>query len=158
VALVGLLSTVLSGLATGLVSDGISGLRALPLERLVFEKGSDATFSRSSITGEELDEFDDLDGVQVTPLGASFANASPVSGGPSPHVAVFGVSADSFLVEREDARAALEGEPGLVLASELEDEGVSEGDRYTIGGLDEELPVLGFTYAGTYGHAPLAFV
>ena len=32
------------------------------------------------------------------------------------------------------------------------------GDRYTLGGSEVELPVLGFTYAGTYGHAPIGFV
>lgn len=158
VALVALLSTVLSGLATGLVTDGISGLRALPFDRLVFQEGSDATFSRSTIRDEDLVEIRALDGVEATPLGVSFVNAAPVSGGPSLDLALFGVSADSFLVEREDARAALDGPPGLVLTSELQDEGVTEGDRYRIGGLDEELPVLGFTYAGTYGHAPIAFV
>ncbi|MCZ7628903.1 MAG: hypothetical protein M5U19_07470 [Microthrixaceae bacterium] len=68
------------------------------------------------------------------------------------------MTADSFLVTRDDARAALSGEPGVVLASELESEGVKVGDRYRLGGSDVELPVLGFTFAGTYGHAPIAFV
>jgi putative ABC transport system permease protein len=45
-----------------------------------------------------------------------------------------------------------------VLNRELRDEGVQVGDRYEIGGSGVELPVLGFTFAGTYGHAPIAFV
>ena len=158
VALVGLLSTVLSGLATGLVTDGISGLRTLPLERLAFQPGSDATFSRSTLRDDALVPFADIDGVEATPLGASFVNAASSAGGPSLDLALFGVEADSFLVTRDDARAALAGPPGLVLASELEDEGVEVGDRYTLGGSEVELPVLGFTYAGTYGHAPIGFV
>ena len=83
VALVGLLSTVLSGLATGLVTDGISGLRTLPLERLAFQPGSDATFSRSTLRDEALVPFADIDGVEATPLGASFVNAASSAGGPS---------------------------------------------------------------------------
>ena len=85
-------------------------------------------------------------------------NAASADGGPSLDLALFGVATDSFLVSRPDARAALAGEPGLVLARELEDDGVKIGDRYKLGGSDEELPVLGFTFAGTYGHAPIAFV
>lgn len=157
VALIGLLSTVLSALATGLVTDGISGLRALPVDRLAFEAGAEATFSRSTIAPEALDAFAET-GADVSPLGASFANAASTHGGPSLDLALFGVEADSFLVTRDDARAALAGEPGLVLAEELEDEGVEVGDRYTLGASGVELPVLGFTFAGTYGHAPIAFV
>ncbi len=158
IALVALLSTVLSGLATGLVTDGISGLRALPLDDLAFQEGADATFSRSTLRTADLAPFEKVPGASATPLGASFANAASVEGGPSLDVALFGVTPDSFLVQRPEARAALAGPPGLVLASELEEQGVKVGDRYTLGGSDVELPVLGFTFAGTYGHAPIAFV
>ena len=157
IALVALLSTVLSGLANGLVTDGISGLRALPLEHLAFADGSAATFSRSTLRPDALTPFTETPGVQATPVGASFVNARAVDGGPSLDVALFGVTADSFLVTRDDARAALAGPPGLVLGSELQEKGVKVGDRYVLGGSDVELPVLGFTFAGTYGHAPIAF-
>lgn len=157
IALVALLSTVLSGLATGLVTDGISGLRALPFDQLVLEKGSDSTFSRSTLQPAALARFTSIPDVKASPLGASFVNAASASGGPSLDLALFGVPADSFLVDRPDARAALAGEPGIVLGSELRDQGVKVGDRYTMGGSGVELPVLGFTFAGTYGHAPIAF-
>ncbi|HPU38178.1 MAG TPA: FtsX-like permease family protein [Microthrixaceae bacterium] len=157
IALVAVLSTVLSGLATGLVTDGISGLRALPFDHLALQDGSQSTFSRSTLRPDALTPFKDLKGVEATPLGASFVNAAAVNGGPSLDLALFGVSPDSFLVDRPEARAALTGEPGLVLGSELEKEGVKVGDRYTLGGSNQELPVLGFTFAGTYGHAPIAF-
>lgn len=158
VALVALLSTVLSGLATGLVSDGISGLRALPLDHLALQEGAQSTFSRSTLDEADLARFDRVPGVEATPLGAGFVNAAAVDGGPSLDLAVFGVAPDSFLVTRPEARRALVGQPGLVLGSELRDAGVEVGDRYRLGGSDLELPVLGFTFAGTYGHAPIAFV
>ncbi len=157
IALIAVLSTVLSGLATGLVTDGISGLRALPLDRLALQKGSQATFSRSTLRPGALTPFRGLNGVEATPLGAGFVNAAAADGGPSLDLALFGVAPDSFLVQREDARAALAGRPGLVLGSELEKEGVRVGDRYVLGGSGIELPVIGFTFAGTYGHAPIAF-
>lgn len=158
IALVALLTTVLSGLATGLVTDGISGLRALPAPRFAFEPGAQATFSRSTLREDALAPFTSADGVHASSLGVSFANAASTAGGPSLDVALFGVPADSFLVERADARAALAGAPGLVLSSDLERDGVRVGDTYTLGGSNVELPVLGFTFAGTYGHAPIAFV
>ncbi|MCB0996960.1 MAG: ABC transporter permease [Acidimicrobiales bacterium] len=158
IALVALLATVLSGLATGLVTDGISGLRALPASRFAFEPGAQATFSRSTLRDDALAPFNAADGVEASPLGVSFANAASITGGPSLDLALFGVPADSFLVERDDARQALAGTAGLVLSSELEREGVQVGDTYTLGGSNVELPVLGFTFAGTYGHAPIAYV
>ncbi|MBS1838222.1 MAG: ABC transporter permease [Actinobacteria bacterium] len=157
IALVALLSTVLSGLATGLVTDNISGLRALPFEHLAMAKGSDATFSRSILQAPAQKAFEQVPGVTTSPIGASFVNAAAVDGGPSLDLALFGVPADSFLVDRPEARAALAGPPGIVLGSELEAKGVKVGDRYTMGGSGVELPVLGFTFAGTYGHAPIAF-
>lgn len=158
IALVALLTTVLSGLATGLVTDGISGLRAMPASRLAFAPGAQSTFSRSTLSEDALAVFSAVDGVEASPLGVSFANAAATEGGPSLDLALFGVPADSFLVERADAREALAGPPGLVLSSELERDGVKIGDLYSIGGSSVELPVLGFTFAGTYGHAPIAFV
>lgn len=157
IVLVATLSTVLSGLATGLVTDGISRLRALPLDHLAFEPGSGATFSRSTLRSEALAPFTGLDGLQATPLGVSFVNAAAEDGGPSLDLAVFGVTPDSFLVPRADTRAALAGLPGLILADELRADGVQVGDRYRIGGGETELPVVGFTTAGTYGHVPIAF-
>src|SRR5690606_18522489 len=67
----------------------------------------------------------------------------------------FGVTADTFLVDADTTAA---GGPGLVLDAGLEDDGVEVGDRYELGGSGLQLPVLGFTEAGTYGHAPIAFV
>lgn len=157
IALVAVLSSVLSGLATGLVTDGISGLRALPFDKIVFQEGAKATFSRSVLRDDTLDLFKNIAGVKATPLGASFVNAAANNGGTSLDLALFGVSPDSFLVDRQDARDALSGTPGLVLASELQDQGVKVGDLYTLGGSEIELPVIGFTFAGTYGHAPIAF-
>lgn len=158
VALVAVLSTVLSGLSDGLVSDGISGLRALRLDHLAFSPGSQSVFSRSTLTGPALEEWQRVPGAKTSPIGVSFVNAAATDGaGKSLDLALFGVPADSFLVERADARAALAGPPGLVLSSELEREGVAVGDSFTLGGSNVTLPVIGFTYAGSYGHAPIAY-
>jgi putative ABC transport system permease protein len=157
VALVAVLSTVLSALASGLVSDGVSGLRGLPFSHLAFEPGAQATFSRSTLTDAALERWRAA-GVPASPLGMSFVNAHATDGGRNVDLALFGVPAESYLVEQPRARAALRGRPGVVLASSLQADGIEVGDRYAFGAAGLTLPVLGFTYAGSYGHAPIGFV
>ncbi len=157
VALVAVLSTVLAGLADGLVRDGTSGLRALPYTHLAMSPGSEAVFSRSTVDQQAATTFAEVPGAEASPVGVSFVNAAAVDGGPSLDLALFGVPPGSFLADRPDAQAALAGPPGLVLSSTFADEGVEVGDEYRLGGSDVTLPVLGFTVAGSYGHVPIAF-
>jgi putative ABC transport system permease protein len=156
ISLVALLTTLLSGLATGLVDDGISGLRDLPLTNLALQPGAEHSFSRSSLDEQALTAWNDADGVKVSPLGVSFFNAKD-SAGETVDLAVFGVPADSFLIPREDGRAALAEPDGVVLSDEFRDQGIEVGDTLTIVGPDQDVTVLGFTYAGSYGHVPIAF-
>ena len=158
VALVAVLSTVLAGLADGLVRDGTSGLRALPYDHMAFQQGSQAVFSRSTLGEETRQAYTAIAGVKATPVGVSFANAKSDAGGPGVDLALFGIESDSFLVQRPEATKALAGTPGLVLASEVADDGVKIGDKLTFAGSDVTLPVLGFTFAGSYGHVPIAYV
>ncbi len=160
IGLVALLTTVLSGLANGLVNDGISGLRALPLTHLALQPGAQSSFSRSTLTDTNLTPWEDAaakqPGLDVSPLGMSFLNARRANGD-TIDIALFGVAPGSFLAPRQDAQAALAGKPGLVLSDEFRPTGVKVGDELTIVGIDTKLPVLGFTYAGSYGHVAIAF-
>ncbi|MFN8018631.1 MAG: ABC transporter permease [Acidimicrobiales bacterium] len=158
VALVATLSTVLAGLADGLVRDGTSGLRRLPATHLAFAPHSGGVFSRSVLGPDAIQTWVEQPGIDASPLGMSFVNAASTNGGPSLDLALFGVAPDSFLLPNAEARKAMAGEPGLVLAEELRDEGVKVGDRYRVAGSDFDLPVLGFTFAGSYGHVPIAYV
>ena len=156
IGLVALMATLLSGLANGLVDDGISGLRAMPLTHLAFQDGADSTFSRSTLTDANLKAYEKLYDVDVSALGVSFFNAKRDNGS-TIDMALFGIPEDSFLVPDGQARDALTGEPGLVLSEDFEEEGIEVGDTLTVVGIDEQLPVLGFTYSGSYGHVPVAF-
>jgi len=156
IALIALLTTFLSGLAAGLVDDGISGLRRLPLTHLAFQTGAKSSFSRSSLPPASLDAFRSVPGVQASELGVSFFNARSTSG-ETVDLALFGVPPDSFLVPEGPARSALSGTPGLVLSEEYRQKGIAVGDELTVVGPDVTLPVLGFTYAGSYGHVNIAF-
>lgn len=147
VGLVAVLSTVLAGLADGLVRDGTSGLRALPITHLAFAPHSEAVFSRSTLGDRALATWRAQPGVEASPIGVSFVNGAPVggrAGRPSIDLALFGV---------EQAG----GREGAVLDEELRDEGVRVGDRYRIAGSGVVLPMLGFRAAGSYGHVPIAY-
>ncbi|MBX5443533.1 MAG: ABC transporter permease, partial [Solirubrobacteraceae bacterium] len=117
---------------------------------------SDAVFSRSTLDERALRPWQDAGGVDATPIGVSFVNAAAEDGGPSIDIALFGVEPGSFLAP-ETGTPADGSLDGLVLDEELREDGVKVGDRYTIAGSDVTLPVLGFTSAGSYGHAPIAF-
>lgn len=161
IGLVALLTTVLSGLANGLVDDGISGLRGLPLTHLALQPGAQSSFSRSTLTDTNLQPWvdraaEDGSGIEVSPLGVSFFNAKRANGD-TIDLALFGVAPGSFLAPRADAQEALAGQRGLVLSDEFEKVGVQVGDELTVVGVDVTLPVLGFTYAGSYGHVDIAF-
>ncbi|RNL60401.1 ABC transporter permease [Nocardioides marmoriginsengisoli] len=156
IALVAFMTTLLTGLAAGLVDDGISGLRQLPLTQLAMEPSSGGTFSRSVLTEENLAPWRAVDGVEASPIGVSFANAKDPRG-KTVSIALLGVDEGSFLATRPEARDALAGPPGLVLSHELKEEGIEVGDELVVAGSDIRLPVLGFTYAGSYGHVDIAF-
>lgn len=160
IGLVALLTTALSGLANGLVNDGISGLRGLPLTHLALQPGAQSSFSRSTLTDANLEPWQEAaanqPGLDVSPVGVSFFNAKRANG-ETLDIALFGVAPGSFLAPREDAQAALSGDAGLVLSDEFRSTGVKVGDELTIVGVDTKVPILGFTYAGSYGHVDIAF-
>lgn len=155
IGLIALMATLLSGLANGLVDDGISGLRRLPATDIAFQKGAESTFSRSTMTSADLDAFD-VDGVEATPVGVTFLNAKRPDG-MTIDMALFGIAPGSFLAPEGAAQDSLTGESGIILSAEFQTEGLSVGDEVTIVGVDRKLLILGFTFAGSYGHVPVAF-
>ncbi len=155
VALVAFLGVLLSGLATGLVDDGISGLRAQRLTHLLVQEKSAGTFSKSTLTPLPADALK-LNGVDSSELGMSFFN-SKASTGDNVDLAVFGVAADSFLIPRADGRAALEKPGTIVISEEIAQDGIKVGDTLTLLGNEMTLTVAGVTQAGSYGHVPIAY-
>ncbi|MDE3147400.1 MAG: ABC transporter permease, partial [Acidobacteriota bacterium] len=69
IALVAVLTVRLTGLPTGLVNSGISGLRAMPLTDLAFQRKSNSTFSQSTLDTGTNRSLGRQPGVQAEPLG-----------------------------------------------------------------------------------------
>jgi putative ABC transport system permease protein len=157
IALVGVLTVMLSGLATGLVDDGISGLRALPVSHLAFQPHTDSTFSRSTIDVATVEQLNETSGVRAEPLGLSLFNARS-SAGATVDLALFGfqpggfVAADLFGGSLPDAASN-----GVVITEGLADSGVRVGDQLSFDRSDTVLTVAGIAPKSTYGHVDVAY-
>ncbi|MDH6680152.1 putative ABC transport system permease protein [Rhodococcus sp. LBL1] len=161
IALISVLMVLLSGLSSGLVEDGVSGLKSMPVDAFAFNEGTktDSAFSRSIVTDEQVDAWRAQPGVaDAQPFGNMLVNAHNEDGVPV-DFALFGVPADSFLAPSA-ARGTGLGEPdGIVISKSALDAGVDLGDTITIDRLGTELKIVGVTDGKqTFGHVDVAYL
>lgn len=99
VALIALLTVFLSGLSSGLIIDGVSGLKSMPATHIAFAEGTktDNAFSRSVVDDSALDEWAAVGGVEdAALLGSTIVNATREDG-LQVDLTLFGVEPDSVL-------------------------------------------------------------
>src|SRR5690606_41642049 len=99
IALIAVLMVMLSGLSGGLVNDGVSGLKNLPVTAFAFDEGTktDNAFSRSVVDGEQLAAWRDQPDVEAaTPIGVAIGNAA-TDDGTRIDLTVFGVEEGSVV-------------------------------------------------------------
>lgn len=158
IALVATLMVLLSGLATGLVDDGISGLRALPATHLAFDEDADVSFPSSIVERDTWESLAEAPGVEAAaPLGNTLFNARTDQDVPV-DLALFGVEPDSFLAPEPENGAPLgEVADGVVIAEAIADQGVEIGDRLSIEVVGLDLTVAGIAPTGTFGHVPVVY-
>lgn len=83
VALIALLTVFLSGLSSGLIIDGVSGLKSMPATHIAFAEGTKTNnaFSRSVVDDSALDEWAAVGGVEdAALLGSTIVNATREDG------------------------------------------------------------------------------
>lgn len=166
VALIALLVVLLSGLSTGLVNDGVSGLQRLPVTAFAFDDDTktDSAFSRSVVSFDQVAAWADQPGVaDATPFGNALVNGSATGAdGDSVPVdlALFGVRTDSFLAPEPAEGDGLGDDPtGIVISGTLADQGVRIGDTVVLDRIGTELTVVGaLADQHTYGHVDVAYV
>lgn len=162
VALIALLMVLLSGLSVGLVNDGVSGLKQLPVTHFTFADGvaTDSAFSRSTVTDEQLRTWEQAEGVEAAArFGNTLVNARSGSG-VEIDLALFGVAPDSFLApDAASGEGLTEGSNGIVVSPTVLEEGIDVGDTVTVDSLGTELEVVGvLTDQATFGHVDVAFL
>lgn len=160
VGLIAVLAVLLTGLATGLVNDNVSGLRSLPATHLAFQPGVDGNlFSRSTVDPALAQEWAKVPGVRAaTPYGNTLAHAKEERSGKDVDVAVFGVEPGSFM-----APEPLTGDPlgsredGVLISRKLVDEGLKIGDTLVVERSEVRLPVIGTIGDVSYGHVAVVY-
>ena len=160
IALIAVLMVMLSGLSGGLVNDGVSGLKNLPVTAFAFDEGTktDNAFSRSVVDGEQLAAWRDQPDVEAaTPIGVAIVNAV-TDDGTQIDLTVFGVEEDSFLAPTPSDGSGLGAPAGIVVSETLRSEGVELGTVVTLDQTETELEVVGFTQGqATFGHVDVAY-
>ena len=134
IALIAVLMVMLSGLSSGLVNDGVSGLKSMPVTAIAFDQGTktDNAFSRSVIDGQQLTAWRSVEGVAAAEkMGVAMANATTDSGRQI-DLTLFGVEPGSFLEPPRSAGAGLGAGDGIVLSSTAKAEGIGLGTVVTL--------------------------
>jgi len=161
VALIAVLMVLLSGLSSGLVNDGVSGLRQLPVTAFGFAEGTrvDGAFSRSVIDSGQVQAWRGQPGVEAAePFGNTLVNAHSGAGTPI-DLALFGVQPGSFLDPAPASGERLGRADGLVVSRTLLDAGLRLGDTVTVDRLGVKLTVVGATAEQrTFGHVDVAYL
>lgn len=159
VALVAFLMTLLSGLATGLVRNNISGLMALDVSHIAFEYNKKPNYRNSMIDREMWEGWREHPGVLDTqPLGHTMFMARTEADLPLDDVVLWGIEAGSFLeppVSRGEQLGRLEN--GVIIASKLVEKGIDIGDTFILDRVLTELEVIGVTDEHYIGHVPIVY-
>src|SRR5690606_2457778 len=161
IALISVLGVLLSGLSSGLVNAGGSGLKAMPATAFAFDEGTmkDNAFSRSVVADDQLEAWQDADGIAAAePMGVNIVNGV-TDDGTQIDLTLFGVQTDGFLAPAVSSGESLGALDGIVVSEPLREQGVEIGTVITLDRLDVELTVVGFTEGqATFGHVDVAYL
>lgn len=161
IGLIALLMVLLSGLSSGLVNDGVSGLKSLPVSAFAFDEGTktDNAFSRSVVDADQLAAWQDQPDVAAAELmGATIMNAV-TEDGTQVDLTMFGVEPGGFLAPEVSSGEGLGGPAGIVVSETARDAGLELGTVITLDRINTELEVVGFTKGqATFGHVDIAYL
>jgi len=159
VALVAFLMTLLSGLATGLIRNNISGLMALDVSHIAFEYNKKPNYRNSMIDREMWEGWRENPRVIDTqPLGHTMFMARTEADVPLDDVVLWGIDPGSFLepaVSRGEQLGRLEN--GVIVSSKLVEKGIDIGESFILDRVLTELEVVGVTDEHYIGHVPIVY-
>ena len=159
VALVAFLTTLLSGLAAGLIKNNISGLIELDVTHLAFEYNNKPSYRNSMIDRSMWEGWRAVDGVsRAEPLGHIMFNARMPDDEPLDDVVLWGIEPGGFLEP-----PVLQGEGlgrvanGVIISRLLVDRGLQIGDTFILDRVLTELQVVGIVGEHNIGHVPIVY-
>ncbi len=161
IALISVLVVLLSGLSSGLVNDGVSGLKSMRATAFAFNEGTmtDNAFSRSVIDGDQLATWQQADGVAAAePMGVNIVNGV-ADDDTQIDLTLFGVEPEGFLSPEVSSGEGLGRVDGIVVSESLRGNGVELGSVVTLDRTEVEFTVVGFTEGqATFGHVDVAYL
>lgn len=161
VALITVLMVLLSGLSVGLVNDGVSGLKQLPVTSFAFQEGvqKSSAYSRSVVPTAAAKEWAMQPGVaDAAPFGNTLANGRTTDG-VEIDLALFGVVRGSFLDPRVATGESLFADGQVVLAKSADTQNMAVGDIVVLEPSGQALAVVGFLDGQhTFGHVDVGYV
>jgi len=162
IALIAVLVVLLSGLSSGLVNDGVSGLKSMPATAFAFDKGTitDNAFSRSLVDQAQLAAWRGAEGVNdAEPMGVSIVNGTTDTD-QQIDLTLFGIEPDGFLAPEVSSGHPLgDSLGGIVVSETAKRDGVKVGTIVTLDRIGLELTVVGFTKGqATFGHVDVAYL
>ncbi|MCC3279230.1 ABC transporter permease [Arthrobacter sp. zg-Y40] len=161
VALIAVLMVLLSGLSSGLVNDGVSGLKSMPATAFAFNEGTktDNAFSRSVVDEHQAAVWAEQPGVDEAALMGTAMMNGTTGNGTQVDLALFGIEPDSFLAPQVGEGRGLSAPDEIVVSSTAADAGLNIGDVVTLERIGVELTVVGYTDSqATFGHVDLAYL
>jgi len=159
VALVAFLTTLLSGLAAGLIKNNISGLIELDVTHLAFEYNNKPSYRNSMIDRSMWEGWREADGVALAePLGHIMFNARTLDDDPLDDVVLWGIEPGGFLeppVTQGEGLGAVAN--GVIISKLLVDRGLQLGDTFILDRVLTELKVVGIVGEHNIGHVPIVY-
>ena len=156
IALVTVLTVLLTGLSYGLVDSGISGLRAMPLTDLAFQPKTSATFSQSTLDATTISSLNRQPGIHAEPIGLTFFNAK-LAGDASLSIALVGIEPGGFMAKGMVGDRLGRAPMGVIISQGVATHHVRVGDQITLDRSRVQLRVVGFSPKATYGHVDIVY-
>jgi putative ABC transport system permease protein len=163
IILIAWLVFILSGLGNGLSTLSAATVKNLDADYVVYEKSAGATFSKSTISSNLIDEIKkNKDVKDAAGFGSSMASISKEKTDDSSKktdVAIIGITSGSFIEPgvMEGKQISNKDKFGVLANKSLKDSGYKLGDELLVSNSNLKLTIIGFVENETFNHLPVLF-
>lgn len=155
IMLVSWLVFLLTGLGNGLSTLNAATIKNINGNYLVFQKDSENKFTKSTISGDDVNEIKSIKNIEnATALGSSISSVSDNKGNKKTDITIVGINNGSFISPKIiDGESLKSGAPNKVVVDKtLKNNGYKLGDKIKISGSEETFVIGGFTENNTFNH------
>ncbi|PGL71034.1 ABC transporter permease [Bacillus sp. AFS055030] len=163
IILIAWLVFILSGLGNGLSTLSAASIKNLDANYVVYEKTAGATFSKSIISGDLLEEIQKNHDVKnAASFGSSLGSVSKEKTDDSSKktdVAIIGIEVSSFIEPSvvEGKQLSTDDKFGVLANKSLKDAGYKLGDELLVSNSKMKFKIIGFVENETFNHLPVLF-